>query len=576
MSRLQSENVTLTYDVDPIVVDLSLAIEDGAITTIIGPNGCGKSTLLRALSRLLKPTNGAVHLDGELIHRLPTRSVALRLGLLAQQATPPGNITVEDLVRRGRYPHQGFFQPPSKEDNLAVDQALDLAGMTDLRFHQVDRLSGGQRQRAWIAMVLAQETPILLLDEPTTYLDVAHQIEIMSLVRKLNQEANRTIVMVLHDVNEAALVSDKLVAMRNGHIIGEGPPSEVLTPKLLSDLYGVACDVHPHPMPAMCDRFCVPRSRAYARGRGASPAANGFSIEQVRTGHGKAVVSDGLTLSIPSGAITAVIGPNACGKSTLMHSCARLLKTSKGTIRLNGQDVNRGTHRALARRLALMGQGPAPPDGLTVEDLVAIGRYPHQSWLRQWTADDETALEWALERCRLTDLRYREVDTLSGGQRQRAWFAMSLVQDTPVMILDEPTTFLDLSAQIELLDIVWELNRDHGRTVVMVMHDLNLATRYADHLIAMKRGKVIAEGPPEQIVTPDLIKQVFDIDAKVIIDPLTGTPLTIPTTASGPRDVSKTERPASAESHQAEQLLDGHLPIYLDPAAGLADAAAAH
>jgi iron complex transport system ATP-binding protein len=557
MSRLQSENVTLTYDVDPIVVDLTLAIDDGAITTIIGPNGCGKSTLLRALSRLLKPTNGAVLLDGELIHSLPTRSVAQRLGLLSQQATPPGNITVEDLVRRGRYPHQGFFQPPSKQDNLAVEHALDLAGMMDLRHNQVDRLSGGQRQRAWIAMVLAQETPILLLDEPTTYLDVSHQIEIMSLVRKLNQEASRTIVMVLHDVNEAALVSDKLVAMRDGRIIGQGTPSEVLTPQLLSDLYGVACDVHPHPMPSLCDRFCVPRSRAYSRGRCASPSANGFSIEQVRTGHGKAVVSDGLTLSIPSGAITAVIGPNACGKSTLMHSCARLLKTSKGTIRLNGQDVNRGSHRALARRLAMMGQGPAPPDGLSVEDLVAIGRYPHQSWLRQWTADDETALEWALDRCRLTDLRYREVDTLSGGQRQRAWFAMSLVQDTPVMILDEPTTFLDLSAQIELLDIVWELNRDHGRTVVMVMHDLNLATRYADHLIAMKRGKVIAEGSPEEIVTPDLIKQVFDIDANVMIDPLTGTPLTIPTTGSAPL-----HQPKSAPSPSV--IAPQHAPFLAD------------
>jgi iron complex transport system ATP-binding protein len=350
----------------------------------------------------------------------------------------------------------------------------------------------------------------------------------------------------------------------------------VLTPRLLSELYGVACDVHPHPMPALCDRFCVPRSRAYARGRNASPAANGFSIEQVRTGHGKAIVSDGLTLSIPSGAITAVIGPNACGKSTLMHSCARLLKTSKGTIRLNGQDVNRGSHRALARRLAMMGQGPSPPDGLTVEDLVAIGRYPHQSWLRQWTADDETALEWALDRCRLTDLRYREVDTLSGGQRQRAWFAMSLVQDTAVMILDEPTTFLDLSAQIELLDIVWELSRDHGRTVVMVMHDLNLATRYADHLIAMKRGKVIAEGPPAEIVTPDLIRQVFDIEANVMMDPVTGTPLTIPMTGSGPRHQPKGEKPAFAHSHLAAPLIVGHPPFELDPAAVLAESAAVH
>ena len=218
----------------------------------------------------------------------------------------------------------------------------------------------------------------------------------------------------------------------------------------------------------------------------------------------------------------------------------------------------------------MMGQGPAPPDGLTVEDLVAIGRYPHQTWLRQWTSDDETALEWALDRCRLTDLRYREVDTLSGGQRQRAWFAMSLVQDTSVMILDEPTTFLDLSAQIELLDIVWELNRDHGRTVVMVMHDLNLATRYADHLIAMKRGKVIAEGPPAQIVTPDLIKQVFDIDANVMIDPLTGTPLTIPTTAGGTLHQPKSAPPLTPVGAKDTPLVPGQLLPDFDHAAVIA------
>ena len=214
MSRLSSHNVTLGYGDDAkVVVDLSIEIPDGQITTIIGPNGCGKSTLLRALSRLMKPAEGQVVLDGQMIHSLPTREVAKRLGLLSQSGIPPEGITVEDLVRRGRYPHQSFLQPPSRKDEEAVDKAIDLAGMTELRKRAVDQLSGGQRQRAWIAMVLAQETELLLLDEPTTFLDVAHQLEVMDLVRDLNVHQGRTVVMVLHDINEAASNSHHLVAM---------------------------------------------------------------------------------------------------------------------------------------------------------------------------------------------------------------------------------------------------------------------------------------------------------------------------------------------------------------------------
>ena len=258
MDRLRSESVTLHYGEAPVVRELSLAIPEGSITSIIGPNGCGKSTLLRALARLMRPAGGAVYLDGQLIHHLPTREVAKRLGLLHQQTVPPDGILVEDLVRRGRYPHQSFLQPPSRRDAEAVERALELTGMTDLRRRAVDQLSGGQRQRAWMAMALAQETSLLLLDEPTTYLDVAHQLEVTELVQRLNAEEGRTIVMVLHDVNEAARVSHRIVAMRDGQIVREGAPGEIVEPELLADSTASPAISTPTRPPAM--PFCVPRS----------------------------------------------------------------------------------------------------------------------------------------------------------------------------------------------------------------------------------------------------------------------------------------------------------------------------
>ncbi|MER7475833.1 MULTISPECIES: ABC transporter ATP-binding protein [unclassified Micromonospora] len=242
-SRLSGSAMTLAYERRTIAEDLSVAVPDRSFTVIIGPNACGKSTLLRALSRLLKPTAGAVLLDGEDIHRLPARGVARTLGLLPQTSVAPDGIGVAELVARGRYPHQGLLRQWSREDERVVAESMAATGVADLADRPVDELSGGQRQRVWIAMALAQQTPLLLLDEPTTYLDIAHQIEILDLCARLHEEQGRTLVAVLHDLNHAARYATHLIAMRDGRVVAAGPPREVVTADLVEEVFRLPCRV---------------------------------------------------------------------------------------------------------------------------------------------------------------------------------------------------------------------------------------------------------------------------------------------------------------------------------------------
>ncbi len=256
---------------------------------------------------------------------------------------------------------------------------------------------------------------------------------------------------------------------------------------------------------------------------------NELRAEGLRLAYDDRVVVDGLSLAVPPERITVIVGANACGKSTLLRALARLLTPSAGVVQLDGRSVHSLPTRQVAKQLGILPQSPVAPDGLTVLDLVTRGRSPHQSWWRQWSSADETAVASALRATEMTDLADRPVDELSGGQRQRAWLAMAVAQETPVLLLDEPTTFLDLAHQIDVLDLVVDLNRNEGRTVVMVLHDLNQACRYADHVVAMKAGKIVVEGPPAAVITPDMVADVFDVQCQVTEDPVSGTPLVIPT-----------------------------------------------
>jgi iron complex transport system ATP-binding protein len=248
MSRLRAEGLTLGYDGPAIVEDLDVTLLDGKVTAIVGANACGKSTLLRGLARLLKPRAGAVLLDGRALAEQSTLDVAKVLGLLPQTPLAPDGISVADLVSRGRYPHQGWFRRWTEEDHAAAAAALDATGTADLVDRQVRQLSGGQRQRVWVAMALAQQTDLLLLDEPTTHLDINHQVELLRLLRTLNAETGKTIVVVLHDLNLACRFCDHVIAMADGRIVAEGVPGEVITAELVQEVFGLACVIVPDPV----------------------------------------------------------------------------------------------------------------------------------------------------------------------------------------------------------------------------------------------------------------------------------------------------------------------------------------
>ncbi|MGD6746359.1 ABC transporter ATP-binding protein [Streptomyces sp. BH106] len=259
-----------------------------------------------------------------------------------------------------------------------------------------------------------------------------------------------------------------------------------------------------------------------------STAVNRLTADDVTLGYDQRVIAEKLSVEIPDNSFTVIVGPNACGKSTLLRALSRMLKPSAGRVLLDGSVIQSMPAKKVAKTLGLLPQSSVAPDGITVGDLVARGRYPHQGLLRQWSSEDERIVRESMESTGVGELAERYVDELSGGQRQRVWIAMALAQQTPLLLLDEPTTYLDIQHQIDVLDLCAELHEEQGRTLVAVLHDLNHAARYATHLIALRDGAVIAEGAPKDIVTAELVEQLFGMKCQVIDDPETGTPLVVP------------------------------------------------
>ena len=253
-----------------------------------------------------------------------------------------------------------------------------------------------------------------------------------------------------------------------------------------------------------------------------------LAASDLSAGYGDTLILEGLSLAVPPGKITTIVGANACGKSTLLRTMSRLIAPRHGHVLLDGKSVHRTPTRELARTLGLLPQSPIAPEGITVADLVSRGRHPHQGMFARWTRQDEEAVAQALDATSTADLAERPVDELSGGQRQRVWIAMALAQQTEILLLDEPTTFLDISHQVEVLDLLTDLNHARGTTIVMVLHDLNLAARYADHLVAMEGGRLHVSGRPEEVLTAETVRDVFGLESRIITDPTSGRPIMLP------------------------------------------------
>ncbi|WP_394613820.1 ABC transporter ATP-binding protein [Lentzea sp. JNUCC 0626] len=250
--------------------------------------------------------------------------------------------------------------------------------------------------------------------------------------------------------------------------------------------------------------------------------------EGLSLGYGDRRVVDSLTTVLPTGKITVIVGPNACGKSTYLRGLARLLHPLSGAALLDSTPIHTMPSKDVAKLLGILPQGPTAPEGITVADLVGRGRHPHQGWLHRWTSEDDEAVAAALVATGTLDLADRVVDELSGGQRQRVWIAMALTQRTPVLLLDEPTTYLDVTHQVEVLDLLVDLNEAEGATVALVLHDLNLAARYADHLLVLRAGRIVVEGAPNDVLTEDVVREVFEMDCRIVQDPVSATPMVVP------------------------------------------------
>lgn len=276
-----------------------------------------------------------------------------------------------------------------------------------------------------------------------------------------------------------------------------------------------------------------------------------IEIANATLGYGRTPVSTDLNFTVPENSFTMIVGPNGCGKSTVLRALSRLLSPHTGAVILEGEDIRRIKTKQLARRLGLLTQHPASPDGIRVAELVARGRHPHLRVLQQWTAADEKAVADAMRITGVTELAAHPVDQLSGGQRQRVWIALVLAQQTPLLLLDEPTTFLDLAHQLSILELCRKLVAEQGRTIVAVVHDLSQACRFATHMIAMRDGAVVASGAPAEIVTPSLVRGVFGVEAMIIDDPVTGTPLVVPLVDVPPVNASLVTRPLGTREEEA-------------------------
>ncbi|AZA09897.1 ABC transporter ATP-binding protein [Corynebacterium pseudopelargi] len=543
---IQAEGLSVRYSKkgDPIIDGIDLCIGEG-VTALIGPNGCGKSTLLRTMARLMRPTHGSVVVDGKRLSRMSPKAVARMIAVLGQHGSNTNGLSVRDIVGKGRYPYQGLFQPHSNEDVRAVDDAIEQCGIGALAHQPMEALSGGQQQRAWIAMTLAQTTPIVFFDEPTSYLDIGGEQRVLDLVGAIAKRGIR-VVVVLHDVDAALKIADTIVVMRDGAIVASGPSREVLSREIHQDVFGLDCKFIQHPKRKVLVPHLGSGAQTTSQNRSrqerkdapisavpacdlASDPTPAIRATGLATGYQGTTISSNLDVRIAKGAITGVIGPNGCGKSTLVRTLTGIMAPLAGSVAVHADGGDMAldalTPKQRGRLISVLSQKPEPLEGFSVEDVIVAGRHPHGKGLHRWRTRDQEAVEEAMKLCDVHALRHRPISQLSGGQRQRVWLARALAQDTDVLVLDEPTTYLDRAHQVALMEAVAQRNAEAGTTVLMVLHDINLAARYCHHMLAMCDGEIVAAGKPQEVLTPERIGQLFE--ASVDVMDVDGSPVVV-------------------------------------------------
>lgn len=507
-----------------VVEGFNAEFEPGTISVLLGPNGCGKSTFLRALGKLSAPLSGEIVLDGKALHQYSARQFARRLASLSQSPASPEGMTVEELVAQGRYAHRRLWEGSTGADKVAVQEALLAANCQDFAAQQVRTLSGGQRRKAWIALCLAQGVDVLLLDEPTAFLDTFQRSQILSLIDDL-AAAGKTIVMVLHEPSEAMCVADRVLGMKGGRLIFDGDPAEMLSAANLQALYETAWSVAT--ARGSGEQVFVPVDRRGGASQAVgSPAVADSGIESsaasraivclncVYGGYANRCVLENLSCEFQEGAVTAIIGPNASGKSTLLSTVCGLLAADKGDVLAAGTKIDPASPRATARALAILTQEAEAPAGLSVEDYILCGRYVRDDWFAEWSEAAQEGVELALRETDLVGLRHRQVSQLSGGQFQRVRLAAALAQDTSILLLDEPATGLDPAHQAEFLHLVRRLAREKGLTVILVLHELWQVAVCADRVVALREGRIVASGPAPSVLSEAFVSELYGIRAR--------------------------------------------------------------
>ncbi|WP_053228025.1 ABC transporter ATP-binding protein [Spirochaeta cellobiosiphila] len=508
--NLDINDLSTGYGQKQIIKELNQRISSGEITCLIGPNGSGKSTLLRAIAKLLPMKQGYIYLNGKDISQYKPSEYARKLGFLPQISSQQIQTTVKELVKRGRYPYMGIFQNLQDSDEVAINKALSIAGLMELADKPIDELSGGQRQRAWIAMALAQDTEILLLDEPTTYLDINHRHEILQLIDDLCHIENKTVIVVLHDLNEASLLAHNVIAMANGDVMAFGKGNDIFNSSLMSRLYSTACEEYktnaPNNLPII-----LPINNQTIQKSTDDSFPSSLTFNNVKLGYGDQTIINELNLEIKQGTITVILGPNGCGKSTLLKGLIADLHPQSGEILLNNIDTRTLNAHKRAAKIAMLYQQEDLPEYCSVIEYVQLGRYRHNHWYDQWNRTDRALIDEALSTVNMLEYKKTDIHSLSGGQQQRVRFARLLVQQSDMIVLDEPTSFLDLKSQVDVLECVKKLNKTFGTTVIMVLHDPWQACRYADEVILMNNGSVTNYGKVKSVLSPKALTDLYNV-----------------------------------------------------------------